>query len=213
MIVEISERMSSEVNFGATVTTPTGFDPEKESLPMIVFLHGAGERGEDLSIVNKVGLPKYFTADPDYKGLRVITLSPQCPDYTVWNDVSLQLFQFILKAAKAYNADMDRISVTGLSMGGFGTWDMLMRHGSRFAAGIPRCGGADGIGAAPAKPTQRTAAIVARQTSNGTSDTFLMLQFYEQTLNFSFFCAKIGKSGFRFYKYSRFTIELSQIIV
>lgn len=70
MIVEISERMSSEVNFGATVTTPTGFDPEKESLPMIVFLHGAGERGEDLSIVNKVGLPKYFTADPDYKGLR-----------------------------------------------------------------------------------------------------------------------------------------------
>ena len=85
MIVEISERMSSEVNFGATVTTPTGFDPEKESLPMIVFLHGAGERGEDLSIVNKVGLPKYFTADPDYKGLRVITLSPQCPDYTVWN--------------------------------------------------------------------------------------------------------------------------------
>ena len=65
MIVEISERMSSEVNFGATVTTPTGFDPEKESLPMIVFLHGAGERGEDLSIVNKVGLPKYFTADPD----------------------------------------------------------------------------------------------------------------------------------------------------
>lgn len=55
--------------------------------------------------------------------------------------------------------------------------------------------------------------IVARQTSNGTSDTFLMLQFYEQILNFSFFCAKIGKSGFRFYKYSRFTIELSQIIV
>ena len=65
MIVEISERMSSEVNFGATVTTPTGFDPEKESLPMIVFLHGAGERGEDLSIVNKVGLPKNFTAATD----------------------------------------------------------------------------------------------------------------------------------------------------
>lgn len=133
--------MSSEVNFGATVTTPTGFDPEKESLPMIVFLHGAGERGEDLSIVNKVGLPKYFTADPDYKGLRVITLSPQCPDYTVWNDVSLQLFQFILKAAKAYNADMDRISVTGLSMGGFGTWEMVISHPDFFSAAAPICGG------------------------------------------------------------------------
>ncbi len=141
MIVEISERMSSEVNFGATVTTPTGFDPEKEFLPMIVFLHGAGERGEDLSIVNKVGLPKYFTADPDYKGLRVITLSPQCPDYTVWNDVSLQLFQFILKAAKAYNADMDRISVTGLSMGGFGTWEMVISHPDFFSAAAPICGG------------------------------------------------------------------------
>lgn len=141
MIVEISERMSSEVNFGAIVTTPTGFDPEKESLPMIVFLHGAGERGEDLSIVNKVGLPKYFTADPDYKGLRVITLSPQCPDYTVWNDVSLQLFQFILKVAKTYNADMDRISVTGLSMGGFGTWEMVISHPDFFSAAAPICGG------------------------------------------------------------------------
>lgn len=141
MIVEISERMSAEVNFGATVTTPTGFDPEKESLPMIVFLHGAGERGEDLSIVNKVGLPKYFTADPDYKGLRVITLSPQCPDYTVWNDVSLQLFQFILKIAKMYNADMDRISVTGLSMGGFGTWEMVISHPDFFSAAAPICGG------------------------------------------------------------------------
>lgn len=141
MIVEISERMSAEVNFGATVTTPTGFDPEKESLPMIVFLHGAGERGEDLSIVNKVGLPKYFTADPDYKGLRVITLSPQCPDYTVWNDVSLQLFQFILKVAKMYNADMDRISVTGLSMGGFGTWEMVISHPDFFSAAAPICGG------------------------------------------------------------------------
>lgn len=141
MIAEISERVGAEVNFGATVTTPTGFDPEKESLPMIVFLHGAGERGEDLSVVSRHGIPKYFTADPDYRGLRVITLSPQCPDYTVWNDVSLQLFQLILKVAKQYNADMDRISITGVSMGGFGTWEMVISHPDFFSAAAPICGG------------------------------------------------------------------------
>lgn len=141
MITEISEKVSSEICFNAVVTTPTGFDSEKESLPMIVFLHGAGERGEDLSRATSVGFPKFFKANSDYKGLRVITLTPQCPEYTVWNDISLQLFQFILKVAKEYNADMDRISITGLSMGGFGTWEMVISHPDFFSAAAPICGG------------------------------------------------------------------------
>ena len=72
------------------VTLPSDYK-EGEKLPMIVFLHGIGERGESTpETVDKVcvhGIPKYFVKDPDYKGLRVITASPQCPDKYVWNHI------------------------------------------------------------------------------------------------------------------------------
>ncbi len=141
MVSETRERVNAEVLFRAFITTPSGFDPAKESLPMIVFLHGAGERGDDLSLVRIHGIPKLFGENPDYHGLRVITVSPQCPAYTVWNDVSIQLFEFILKTAEKYNADINRISITGLSMGGFGTWELLISHSDFFSAGAPICGG------------------------------------------------------------------------
>lgn len=141
MIYEINETIRSEVSFRAVVTTPSGFDPEKESLPMIVFLHGAGERGEELSSVKIHGIPKLFSADPDYQGHRVITVSPQCPLTTVWNDLSIPLFDFVLRMAEKYRADRDRISITGISMGGFGTWELLVSHPDFFSAAAPICGG------------------------------------------------------------------------
>ncbi len=141
MVTEINDIIKSEFPFSAVVTAPTGFDPEKESLPMIVFLHGAGERGDDLSKVKVHGIPKYFSKDPELHGLRVITVSPQCPSYTVWNDLSLPLFDFILSTAKKYNADMNRIAITGISMGSFGTWELLISHPDFFSAAVPICGG------------------------------------------------------------------------
>jgi len=127
------------------VTTPTGFDPAAEKLPVIVFLHGAGERGDgspaEIEKVKIHGIPKYFCADPDYKGLRVITLSPQCPDNMVWNHLVYPLMQWIRETVQMLNGDEDRISITGLSMGGFGSWDMLMTFPEAFSCGAPVCGG------------------------------------------------------------------------
>lgn len=126
------------------VTLPSDYK-EDEKLPMIVFLHGIGERGESTpETVDKVcvhGIPKYFVKDPDYKGLRVITASPQCPDKYVWNHILPMLKMWIDEVAAKYGADENKISITGLSMGGFGTWDMIGTYPEYFCCAAPVCGG------------------------------------------------------------------------
>lgn len=132
-------------SFTAFVTEPENFDPSVESLPLIVFLHGAGESGKSTpETVDKVrahGIPKYFCADPDYRSLRVITLSPQCPDGFIWEQVTFQLKDMIDSVAEEYKVDMNKISVTGLSMGGYGTWNMLTTYPDFFSKAAPICGG------------------------------------------------------------------------
>lgn len=86
------------------------FDPVRESLPLIVFLHGAGERGSDIARVRVHGVAKLFAADPDYRGLRVVTLSPQCPDNMTWNQLALEVMRLIERVCAEYNIDRDRVS-------------------------------------------------------------------------------------------------------
>ncbi len=128
-------------NLSGIVTVPTDFDPAKESLPVIVFLHGAGERGTNIHLVKVHGVPKHFSADPDYHGLRAITLSPQCPAEMTWNHLAFPLMTWIKAAVAELNGDENRISITGISMGGFGTWEMLLTFPDYFSCGAPVCGG------------------------------------------------------------------------
>lgn len=128
------------------VTTPAGYvNDGSEKLPMIVFLHGAGEVGDGTKkTIDKVkvhGIPKYFTKDPDYKGLRVITASPQAVDGFVWDQQTFQLKEWIDAVAEEFHADPDRISITGISMGGYGTWNMLSTYPDYFWKAAPICGG------------------------------------------------------------------------
>ena len=123
------------------LTAPTDFDPKTEKLPLIVFLHGVGERGDNIEKVKIHGIPKYFGKDENYRGLRVLTLSPQCPMGFVWANLVRELKELILAVAADMNADPDRITITGLSMGGFGTWEMICAYPDLFAAAGPICGG------------------------------------------------------------------------
>ncbi len=125
----------------AYVTVPTDFDPAVESLPVILFLHGAGERGNNIDLVRFHGIPKLFGEDPDYHGLRVITVSPQCPNGFVWNHLTHPLKDWFLTFVESINGDKSRLSVTGLSMGGFGTWDMITTFPHLFSCASPICGG------------------------------------------------------------------------
>ena len=127
------------------VTVPEGHDPAKEKLPVILFLHGAGEAGDgsarSLERVRVHGVPKYFCENAAFGGLRVITVSPQCPAGLIWDQITLQLMDFLDAALERFGGDPAMISVTGLSMGGFGTWNLLSTYPERFWRAAPICGG------------------------------------------------------------------------
>lgn len=133
---------------------PESYD-ESKSYPMLVFLHGAGERGNDneLQFFHCV----QYLADnlPE-----CIIVAPQCPVNNQWVDTpwangaysvdavpesnELKAVMELLQALQTeFSVDADRIYASGISMGGFGTWDLMMRHNDYFAAGIAVCGGGD----------------------------------------------------------------------
>jgi len=119
------------------ITIPKITDPHKK-LPTILFLHGAGERGNDINLVMKHGIPKIASSDSDFP---FITISPQCPEDEWWNDKFELLRQITLKIIEENNGDINRIYLTGLSMGGYGSWHMAAEYPQMFAAVVPICGG------------------------------------------------------------------------
>ncbi len=122
------------------LTTPSDFDAS-ESLPMIVFLHGAGERGDDLELLKVHGIPKLFTKNEDHGGLRVITVSPQCAQERTWYDFKWDVISLIDEVADKYNVDKSKIALCGISMGGFGTWEIALQIPEKFSKIAPICGG------------------------------------------------------------------------
>lgn len=112
----------------------------KDGLPLLLFLHGAGERGSNPKVVKTHGPPKFLDTD-QAKTWPFITVSPQCPDGKYWSPQ--QLLVLIDDIALRYPVDRSRIYVTGLSMGGFGTWMLLNEAPGKFAAAVPVCGGGD----------------------------------------------------------------------
>ena len=114
---------------------------EGEKLPLIVFLHGAGERGDDIKQVGIYCVPKLFAANPCHKGVRAYTLSPQCPHNTTWIDYKKELMALIDSIIESNQIDQDRVSLCGISMGGFGTWEMAMTYSNCFYKIAPLCGG------------------------------------------------------------------------
>ncbi len=126
------------VTFNYLLATPDTIE-EGESLPLIVCLHGAGERGTDPSLIKVHGIPKYLDAGLP---VRAIILAPQITDPRyVWNNYVDELHELIETVVNEHNVDRSKISLTGLSMGGYGTWEMGLRFGNYFSALAPICGG------------------------------------------------------------------------
>ncbi len=116
-----------------------GQDPQKK-WPLILFLHGMGERGSNLELVKKHGIPKIVEQKEDFP---FITLSPQCPADSWW-PVEIEALNALLdEVVTKYAVDPDRLYLTGLSMGGYGAWSLAMAYPERFAALAPICGGGD----------------------------------------------------------------------
>jgi hypothetical protein len=106
--------------------------------PLILFLHGSRERGNDLTKVNSNGPPRLISKG---KKLPFIVISPQLPFGEFWNPD--RLVRMLKNIIKNYKVDEERIYLTGLSMGGFGTWATAQKYPEMFAAIAPVCGGGD----------------------------------------------------------------------
>jgi predicted peptidase len=106
--------------------------------PLILFLHGAGERGTDLNKVKAYGPPKLVS---EGREMPFIIVSPQVPERTNWDPDALDAL--LDDVIKRYAVDEDRVYLTGVSMGGAGTWRLASAHPERFAAIAPICGWGD----------------------------------------------------------------------
>ncbi len=132
---------NGENELGYIVYLPDSFD-KSANLPLLVFLHGAGERGDgntDLEKVNVHGVSRILNAKE--REIPAVVLCPQCPTGTVWNKQTTELKAIIDKVAAEYCANKKKICLTGLSMGGFGTWEMALTYPEYFSAFAPVCGG------------------------------------------------------------------------
>lgn len=116
---------------------PASYNEKKTTRwPVIIFLHGIGERGSDLNQVKRAGLAGIAGQDPDFP---FVLIAPQCRENGWWDAPSLNiLYKEVLEK---YNVDSSRIYLTGLSMGGYGAWDWAQYAPQNFAAVVPVCGG------------------------------------------------------------------------
>ncbi|MDA7880746.1 alpha/beta hydrolase-fold protein [Akkermansiaceae bacterium] len=121
---------------------PEDFDENDQSKqwPLMLFLHGRGESNGPLSGLKKWGPCRLIK---EGKKFPFIIISPQCPKTSWWsNDDQQQILEKLLaEVQKQFPIDQSRIYLTGLSMGGFGSWELAARNPKTFAAVLPICGG------------------------------------------------------------------------
>jgi predicted peptidase len=117
---------------------------KENPLPLIIFLHGSSKRGRDIQLVKSNGLPPLLDQKDDFD---FAVASPQSLSKYAWqacwqpDDLILLLNHLLAE----YHLDPNRVYLTGLSMGGYGTWACLAKHANRFAAAAPICGGGDPV--------------------------------------------------------------------
>jgi predicted peptidase len=140
---------------------------QQRKYPLVIFLHGSGERGSDNDAQLKWGVMN-FSTDQNMLAHPAIVIAPQCPEHQTWSSVTSGknrtgmtlnvepsrsmrlLIGLIRRLETTMPVDTNRIYITGLSMGGYGTYDALERYPNLFAAAVPVCGAGD---------TSRAAAI------------------------------------------------------
>ena len=156
---------ASGAKLGYRLLRPQKYDANVK-YPLVIFLHGAGERGRDNTKQLVHGMAD-FSSDKIMEAYPAFVIAPQCPEGKQWVNVSWsadkhtmpekaadplrQTLELVESLQKEFSIDPNRLYITGLSMGGYGTWDAIQRHPKLFAAAAPICGGGDSSGAATFK--------------------------------------------------------------
>ena len=133
------EKKESNISGQYLLYLPENYS-SKDDWPLMLFLHGAGERGDSLELVKTHGPPKLVETN---KSFPFVLISPQCPEGDRWSsEKQLEFLTALLDdIVENYRIDSKRIYLTGLSMGGYGTWSLAIKHPNKFAAIAPICGG------------------------------------------------------------------------
>jgi predicted peptidase len=129
---------------------PRGYEAQAERRwPLMLFLHGAAQRGSDLSALTLQGVPRLLSNAADLTPLErtcsrdiaehFVVVAPQCPHNEVWDEA--MLLELLDEVGGELRIDAARVYLTGLSMGAFGVWSLGLRHVERFAALLAVCGG------------------------------------------------------------------------
>ena len=138
--LHLEKRITKTVELDYLLYLPPDYEQDAEQKwPLILFLHGAGERGDDLEQLKKQGIPKIIEQGGDFP---FVIVSPQCPQDTMWTEKFDALDALLQEVEENYAIAPDRVYLTGLSMGGYGSWHMAALYPKRFAAVVPICGGA-----------------------------------------------------------------------
>jgi len=165
-VASFKHTITKIVGYDYLLSLPTGYDAGADRLwPVILFLHGAGERGSDPWLVTKHGPPKLIRGEvpaaapapgvppPPAESAEArarreqaaarlkadfVVVSPQCPASGWWDDDAV--LALLDEIAAKYKIDPRRVYLTGLSMGGYGTWSVGVKYPERFAAIVPICG-------------------------------------------------------------------------
>ena len=142
---EFSPDSTFAISLKYNIYFPHNYNESKSNLPLVLFLHGVGERGNDLSLLETHGIPKMIKNGEEFP---FITLAPQCPAHKYWSEPLYvkALILLVNEVVNNYKIDTRKIYATGLSMGGYGTLAIAKEKPVLFSAIIPICGGMDTTG-------------------------------------------------------------------
>ncbi len=132
----LARTVTMEIDY--LIYLPDDYGKVQKDWPLIVFLHGLGERGDDLNKVKAHGPAKLVEQGRRFP---FIIVSPQCPDHKWWTHMTAHVIALVDDIIENYDVDEDHVYLTGLSMGGYGTWAIAGTYPEHFAAIAPICGG------------------------------------------------------------------------
>ena len=152
-----------KVSYSYLLSSPEGYEADTtKKWPLVIFLHGSGERGNDLEMLKKHGPPKLIAAGQKFPA---VIASLQCPPNELWNPHGVKAITDHL--IKTERIDASRVYLTGLSMGGFGTWETAFEYPDTYAAIAPICGCRRALGDGQPPQTSARLDLPRRQRRRG----------------------------------------------
>ncbi|MFD2935268.1 carboxylesterase family protein [Spirosoma flavum] len=132
-------KVKSKERYNYLLYLPKGYADKKTSYPLVIYLHGGSQRGQDLTKLKTYGLPYLVEKGREFN---FIIASPQCPEGKFWSTDNWfdSLYTSLITT---YRVDPKRVYLTGISMGGYGAWQTAVAYPDKFAAVVPLCGGCD----------------------------------------------------------------------